>query len=80
MLIDSILKINENIEGDPEILIQGYGRVRLSQAKQRVARDLEQALQIAKTGNWQSVQSMLYNGTLAAFITAIESAKGNKHD
>jgi len=83
MLTKSILKLDEESFEDPEILIRGYGKLTLSQAKQWVKRTLEEADRMVKEeANFSGMKNMLFNGTLEAVIDAInraESSHGEVH-
>ena len=46
---------------DPEILIQGFGRMMLSQLKKRVIRDHENMTRFLKTGNYESYMAVAKN-------------------
>lgn len=80
MLSKAILKLNEQQADDPEILIRGYGKVRLSQAKQRVNDVLQQALKSSSMQLHKSLTNQLFNGTLEAFVAAINDAERGEED
>jgi len=80
MLSKAILKLNEQQADDPEILIRGYGKVRLSQAKQRVNDMLQQALKSSSMQVYKSLTNQLFNGTLEAFVAAINDAERGEED
>jgi|TARA_R110000851_G_scaffold220686_1_gene373558 hypothetical protein len=42
---------------DPEVLIQGYGRMRYSQLEKKVIEQLEEFVKLAKRGNFSGIET-----------------------
>jgi hypothetical protein len=68
---ESIYEMDPNDPNNPEVLIQGYGRLKLKQIEQKVQDMFLSLADSANNGNWENVSHGLNKGTLAAFIQAI---------
>jgi hypothetical protein len=66
--LESIYARNKENQMDPEVLIQGYGRMQLSQLEAKVVRMFNE---IAKSGNWDSVEHNINKGLIQTMIEAI---------
>ena len=69
--LESIYARNKENQMDPEVLIQGYGRKRLSQLEAKVVRMFNEIAKTAETGNWDSVEHNINKGLIQTMIEAI---------
>ena len=58
---------------DPEVLIQGYGRMRYSQLGNKITEQLEEFIKLAKRGNFSGIQTnMKFHNVLLTGIQEVE--------
>ena len=58
---------------DPEVLIQGYGRMRYSQLGKKITEQLEEFVKLAKRGNFSGIQTnMKFHNVLLTGIQEVE--------
>jgi hypothetical protein len=70
--IDNLLYENAPSIEDPEILIVGYGKLTLSQTKDKVKAYIQEMSKRADREDWLSVSHFAYrNGVLQAMLQAI---------
>tara|TARA_R110001606_G_scaffold395242_1_gene567237 strand:- start:136 stop:432 length:297 start_codon:yes stop_codon:yes gene_type:complete len=69
--LESIYARNKENQMDPEVLIQGYGRLQLSQLEAKVVRMFSELAKTAESGNWESVEHNLNKGLIQAMLKAI---------
>ena len=68
---ESIYARNKENQMDPEVLIQGYGRMQLSQLEAKVVRMFTELAKTAESGNWDSVEHNINKGLIQTMIEAI---------
>ena len=56
---------------NPEVLIQGYGRLDLKTLEAKVVRMFHEIAEMGEKGNWENVEYNLNKGLVQAFIKAI---------
>jgi len=71
---ESIHQMNPEEPMNPEVLIQGYGRLNLKQLEDKVSRMFEELAVRAKQGDWEGVQHNLNKGLVQEFIKTINVA------
>ena len=59
---------------NPEVLIQGYGRLNLKQLEDKVSKMFEELAVRASRGDWEGVQYNLKKGLVQEFIKTINVA------
>jgi hypothetical protein len=59
---------------NPEVLIQGYGRLNLKQLENKVSRMFQELADRAKQGDWEGVEYNLNKGLVQEFIKTINVA------
>tara|TARA_B110000037_G_scaffold107522_1_gene124673 strand:+ start:1249 stop:1545 length:297 start_codon:yes stop_codon:yes gene_type:complete len=69
--LESIYARNKENQMDPEVLIQGYGRLQLSQLEAKVVRMFNEIAKTAESGNWDSVEHNINKGLIQTMIEAI---------
>ena len=69
--LESIYSRNKDNQMDPEVLIQGYGRMQLSQLEAKVVRMFNEIAKTAESGNWDSVEHNINKGLIQTLIEAI---------
>ena len=69
--LESIYARNKENQMDPEVLIQGYGRLQLSQLEAKVVRMFSELAKTAESGNWESVEHNLNKGLIQTMLKAI---------
>jgi len=69
--LESIYARNKENQMDPEVLIQGYGRMQLSQLEAKVVRMFNEIAKTAESGNWDSVEHNINKGLIQTLIEAI---------
>jgi hypothetical protein len=69
--LESIYARNKENQMDPEVLIQGYGRMQLSQLEAKVVRMFNEIAKTAESGNWDSVEHNINKGLIQTMIEAI---------
>ena len=69
--LESIYARNKENQMDPEVLIQGYGRMQLSQLEAKVVRMFTELAKTAESGNWDSVEHNINKGLVQTMIEAI---------
>ena len=58
---------------DPEVLIQGYGRMRYSQLGKKITEQLEEFVKLAKRGNFSGIETnMKFHNVLLTGMLEIE--------
>ena len=58
---------------DPEVLIQGYGRMRYSHLGKKITEQLEEFAVLAKRGQWSGIEkNMRFHHTLLTGIQEVE--------
>jgi|TARA_B110000285_G_scaffold219911_1_gene271078 hypothetical protein len=58
---------------DPEVLIQGFGRLRYTQLRDKVLQTLERMSKMAKSGSWDSIDYTMAN--LHTFLAAVKDVE-----
>ena len=71
---ESVYKMNKEDPNNPEVLIQGYGRLNMDQLKRMCTQMLEGLAQFADQDNWERVQYELDRGTFKPKLDALISA------
>ena len=71
---ESIYSMNTEDPMNPEVLIQGYGRLSLKQLEDKVANMFSELSERAKRGDWEGVQYNLNKGLMQAFIKTINDS------
>tara|TARA_B110000444_G_C18734186_1_gene544780 strand:+ start:429 stop:725 length:297 start_codon:yes stop_codon:yes gene_type:complete len=69
--LESIYAKNRDEPMNPEVLIQGYGRLNLKQIEAKVVSMFKEIAQMGENGDWESVEYNLNKGLVQAFIKAI---------
>ena len=69
--LESIYAKNRDEPMNPEVLIQGYGRLNLKQVETKVVRMFHEIAEMGEKGNWENVEYNLNKGLVQAFIKAI---------
>lgn len=72
-LNESIYEFRPEDPMNPEVLVQGYGRMNLKQLEQVVASDLERMTNRANSGDWNNLHHALNNTAFQAKLNAIIS-------
>ena len=58
---------------DPEVLIQGYGRMRYSQLGKKITEQLEEFVKLAKRENWSGIETnMKFHNMLLIGMLEVE--------
>ena len=68
---EEIYSKNPEDPNNPEVLVQGYGRMNLKSLETKVERMFTEMAEMAKMGNWDNVEYNLNKGLVQGFITAI---------
>ena len=75
MKTESIHAMNKEDPNNPEVLIQGYGRMPMDTLKADIIRGIEEVLRNAEGDNWGTVSYAMYeNGVLTAKVEALLNA------
>ena len=69
--LESIYAKNRDEPMNPEVLIQGYGRLNLKQVEAKVVSMFKEIAQMGENGDWENVEYNLNKGLVQAFIKAI---------
>lgn len=69
--LESIYAKNRDEPMNPEVLIQGYGRLDLKTLEAKVVRMFHEIAEMGEKGNWENVEYNLNKGLVQAFIKAI---------
>ena len=69
--LESIYAKNRDEPMNPEVLIQGYGRLDLKTLESKVVRMFHEIAEMGEKGNWENVEYNLNKGLVQAFIKAI---------
>lgn len=72
---ERLWELNPDNPGDSEIIVQGYGRLTLTQAKKKLADYMTYALKSVEQGKWSEVRGMFTSGVPEAMAKAIEEAE-----
>jgi hypothetical protein len=70
---EEIYDRNQEDPMNPEVLIQGYGRLNLKTLETKVERMFAELADMAKDGNWSNVEYNLNKGLVQSFIKAINT-------
>ena len=71
----SIWKFNKEDPNNPEVLIQGYGRLMLNQIEASVVRKLAELTKMAERGDFEQIQSLLDKDVMQTMMKAIVDTK-----
>lgn len=71
---ESVYAMNKEDPNNPEVLVQGYGRLRMDQLKRMCTDMLEKLHDSAESDNWEKVQYELSRGTFMAKLNALIDA------
>jgi|TARA_B110000908_G_scaffold167322_1_gene220050 hypothetical protein len=71
---ESVYAANADDPMNPEVLIQGYGRLNLKTLEAKVARMFTEMASMCEAGNWDNVEYNLNKGLVQSFIKAINEA------
>jgi hypothetical protein len=71
---ESIYSMNPEEPMNPEVLIQGYGRLNLKQLEDKVGKMFDELAERARRGDWEGVQYNLNKGLVQEFIKTINVA------
>ena len=69
--LEGIYAKNRDEPMNPEVLIQGYGRLDLKTLESKVVRMFHEIAEMGEKGNWENVEYNLNKGLVQAFIKAI---------
>ena len=69
--LESIYAKNRDEPMNPEVLIQGYGRLNLKQIEAKVVSMFKEIAQMGENGDWENVEYNLNKGLVQTFIKAI---------
>jgi len=69
--LESIYAKNRDEPMNPEVLIQGYGRLNLKQVEAKVVSMFKEIAQMGENGDWENVEYNLNKGLVQSFIKAI---------
>jgi len=69
--LESIYAKNRDEPMNPEVLIQGYGRLNLKQVEAKVVSMFQEIAQMGENGDWENVEYNLNKGLVQTFIKAI---------
>lgn len=69
--LESIYAKNRDEPMNPEVLIQGYGRLDLKTLEAKVVSMFKEIAEMSEKGNWENVEYNLNKGLVQAFIKAI---------
>jgi len=69
--LESIYAKNRDEPMNPEVLIQGYGRLNLKQVEAKVVSMFKEIAQMSENGDWENVEYNLNKGLVQTFIKAI---------
>ena len=69
--LESIYAKNRDEPMNPEVLVQGYGRLDLKSLETKVVRMFHEIAEMGEKGNWENVEYNLNKGLVQAFIKAI---------
>jgi hypothetical protein len=70
-----IFKLNKEDPNNPEVHIQGYGRLMLNQIEASVVRKLEELTKMAERGDFEQIQSLLNKDVMQTMIQSIVDTK-----
>lgn len=70
-----IWKWNKEDPNNPEVLIQGYGRLMLNQIEDSVVRKLAELTKMAERGDFEQIQSLLDRDVMQTMMKAIVDTK-----
>ena len=70
-----IYKWNKEDPNNPEVLIQGYGRLMLNQIEDSVVRKLAELTKMAERGDFEQIQSLLDRDVMQIMMKAIVDTK-----
>ena len=71
---DSVYDMNKDDPNNPEVLIQGYGRMNMDTLKNALKGDLKVLYGKAKADDWEYIQYMLSNSPFSAKLKALMDA------
>jgi len=72
---ESVYAMNKEDPNNPEVLIQGYGRMPMDTLKRDIIKGIEEVLRNAEGDNWGTVSYAMYeNGVLTAKVEALLNA------
>ena len=66
--LESIYAKNRDEPMNPEVLIQGYGRLNLKQIEAKVVSMFKEIAQMGENGDWESVEYNLNKGLVVTQI------------
>jgi hypothetical protein len=69
--LESIYAKNRDEPMNPEVLIQGYGRLNLKQVEAKVVSMFKEIAQMSENGDWENVEYNRNKGLVQTFIKAI---------
>ena len=73
---ESIYTMNKDDPNNPEVLIQGYGRLSMNGLKNMLTKELAELHKFADAGDWERIHYEMNRGTfmpkLNALVTAME--------
>jgi hypothetical protein len=69
--LESIYAKNRDEPMNPEVLIQGYGRLNLKQVEATGVSMFKEIAQMSENGDWENVEYNLNKGLVQTFIKAI---------
>jgi hypothetical protein len=70
-ITESIYEMDPNEPNNPEVLVQGYGRLKLKQIEAKVAKMFAELAERSNRGDWESVQYDLNKGLVQVLLKAI---------
>ena len=78
---ESVYAMNKEDPNNPEVLIQGYGRMPMDTLKRDIIKGIEEVLRNAEGDNWGTVSYAMYeNGVLTAKVEALLNAINELED
>ncbi len=78
---ESIYAMNKDEPNNPDVAIQGYGRLSMDGLKADLVRSIEEVLADAKAGDWDNVEyKVLKNGVMRAKMEALFQAMNELED
>jgi hypothetical protein len=69
--LESIYAKNRDEPMNPEVLVQGWGRLDLKTLEAKVVSMFKEIAEMGEKGNWENVEYNLNKGLVQAFIKAI---------
>jgi len=72
-LQESIYEMDPTDPMNPEVLIQGYGRLKLKQLESKVAKMFTELAERSARGEWEYVDANLDKGLIQTFIKTISA-------